>query len=100
MPNQLSSGVLIASISEDMADNNAGLISAQDVRHNMEDTVYSIRKIVASGETESTFTFYNPIVASTGTVGVAGPVAGATSGDIIVESGFTKEGKDKQRQGV
>ena len=88
MPNQLSSGVLIASISEDMADNNAGLISAQDVRHNMEDTVYSIRKIVASGETESTFTFYSPIVASTGTVGVADPVEGSTSGDIIVESGI------------
>jgi hypothetical protein len=106
MPDQLSTGVLIASISDDMADNNAGFISAEDVRHNMEDTVFSIRGIVASGETESTFTFYNPIVASSGAAGAAElNLPGATSGDIIVESGiffsnqFTKDkGLDDKRQ--
>jgi len=106
MPNQLSSGVLIGRISDELADNNAGLISAQDVRDNMEDTVYSIRGIVASGETESTFTFYNPIVASSGAAGAAElDLPGATSGDIIVESGiffdnqFTKDNSlDDKRQ--
>ena len=51
MATMKSSGDLIASISSDLADNNAGLISAQDVRHNMEDTAFSINRIVASGDT-------------------------------------------------
>ena len=42
MPTMKSSGDLIASISTDLADNNAGLISAEDVRHNMEDVAFSI----------------------------------------------------------
>ena len=42
MPTMKSSGDLINSISADLADNNAGLISAEDVRHNMEDIAFSI----------------------------------------------------------
>lgn len=61
MPNMLSSGQLIASIQADLADNNAGLISAEDVRHNMEDIAFSINKIVASGDTDVEFPFYNNV---------------------------------------
>lgn len=104
MPNQLNSGQLIASISADLADNNAGLISAQDVRHNLEDTVYSIRKITASGETESKFVFYNPIVASKATAGAAELSNAGTvksSGDFVAESGVifpnAPENSDKRQ---
>ena len=41
-----SSVDILASIGTDLADNNAGLISAEDVRHNMEDTVASVNRIV------------------------------------------------------
>ena len=88
MPNQLNSGELIASISADLADNNAGLISAEDVRHNMEDTAYSIRRIVASGDAnETNFVVYNTLRGSK----LSAPTADlptATSGDIQVESGI------------
>lgn len=56
-----SSGDLITSINTDLADNNAGLISAEDVRHNMEDIAYSINRIVASGDTDVEFPFYNNV---------------------------------------
>jgi len=56
-----SSGDLITSINTDLADNNAGLISAEDVRHNMEDTAFSINKIVASGDTDVEFPFFNDV---------------------------------------
>jgi hypothetical protein len=46
----LPTGQLRANISSELADNNAGLISAYDVRHNMEDIVDSINQIVASGD--------------------------------------------------
>ena len=94
MPSELTSGELVASISADLADNNAGLISAQDVRHNMEDTVVSIRKIVASGEgsQNSKFRFYNPIIASRATADTATemtqPGTVFTSGDFVAESGI------------
>ena len=94
MPNQFSSGVLVASISADLANNNAGLISAEDVRHNMEDTVVSIRGIVASGEgsQNSKFEFYNPIIASKSTADPATeweqPGTVFTSGDFVAESGI------------
>ena len=51
MPTMKNSGDLISSISSELADNNAGLISAYDVRHNMEDIAFSRNKIVASGDT-------------------------------------------------
>jgi hypothetical protein len=46
----LPTGQLRTNISSELADNNAGLISAYDVRHNMEDIVDSINQIVASGD--------------------------------------------------
>tara|TARA_Y100000004_G_scaffold165722_1_gene196801 strand:- start:191 stop:1168 length:978 start_codon:yes stop_codon:yes gene_type:complete len=45
------------SIIADIPDNNAGLISAQDIRDNMVDTVDSINTIVASGDVDSTYPF-------------------------------------------
>jgi hypothetical protein len=85
MPNQLNSGELIANISSELADNNAGLISAYDVRHNMEDIAFSINKIVASGDTEVVFPFFNAVKIST--ADSTSSSAGADHGDIIVESG-------------
>ena len=81
MATMKSSGDLIASISADMADNNAGLISAEDVRHNMEDTVFSINRIVASGDTDVKFPFFNDVRAKHDSV------AGA-KGRFIAESGI------------
>tara|TARA_B100000131_G_scaffold270286_1_gene270039 strand:+ start:5131 stop:6183 length:1053 start_codon:yes stop_codon:yes gene_type:complete len=49
---------LKSSIQTDLADNNAGQISAFDIRHNMEDLVDSIVPIVASGDFQ-TFPFNN-----------------------------------------
>ena len=62
MPTQFTnSGDLMAGISADLADNNAGLISAYDVRHNMEDTVFSLQSIIVSGDTEGEFPFFNAV---------------------------------------
>mgnify|MGYP003110980133 FL=1 len=80
MPTMKSSGDLIASISTDLADNNAGLISAEDVRHNMEDTAFSINRIVASGDTETEFPFYNNVTISNAHTG---------KGKLFVESGIS-----------
>ncbi len=82
MPTMKNSGDLITSISTDLADNNAGLISAEDVRHNMEDTVFSINKIVCSGDTATTFPFYNNVRARQVNTG------DATEGIFIAESGI------------
>lgn len=82
MATMKSSGDLITSISTDMADNNAGLISAQDVRHNMEDTAFSINKIVSSGDTETEFPFRLNVT-------IKQDVAGDTgAGRVYVESGI------------
>ncbi len=86
MPNQLNSGELIANISSELADNNAGLISAYDVRHNMEDIAFSINKIVASGDTEIKFPFFNAVKISK--ADSASLSTGADHGDLIVESGI------------
>tara|TARA_R100000008_G_scaffold76097_2_gene55729 strand:+ start:4023 stop:5045 length:1023 start_codon:yes stop_codon:yes gene_type:complete len=85
MPTIKSSGDLITSISTDMADNNAGLISAEDVRHNMEDIVASIKRIVASGHTDGTgegggYPFYNNVLAT--------KAADSSQGVFIAESGI------------
>lgn len=85
MPTMKNSGELIASISSELADNNAGLISAYDVRHNMEDIAYSINKIVASGDTEVAFPFFNAVKISK--ADATSPSTGADHGDLIVESG-------------
>lgn len=86
MPNQLPTGDLIANISSELADNNAGLISAYDVRHNLEDTVFSINAIVASGDTEVEFPFFNAVKFSI--ADSSSPSAGADHGDAVVESGI------------
>ena len=44
MPTMKNSGDLITSISTDLADNNAGLISAEDVRHK---TLFAYESILA-----------------------------------------------------
>lgn len=79
MPTMKSSGDLIASISTDLADNNAGLISAEDVRHNMEDVAFSINRIVASGDTDVEFPFFNDVRAKK---------IGTTGGVFVPESGL------------
>jgi hypothetical protein len=56
----LSKSVIKANIQSELADNNAGNISASDVRHNMVDTVDSINNIVANGDFDTT----NPFVGS------------------------------------
>jgi len=81
MPTMKSSGDLIASITTDMPDNNAGLISAADVRTNMEDTAYSINRIVASGDTYTKFPFFNDVTIKRDTVANA-------NGRLFVESGI------------
>ena len=79
MATMKSSGDLIASISADLADNNAGLISAEDVRSNMEDTAFSINKIVASGDTETAFPFYNNVTIKK---------TGSSKGELYIGSGI------------
>lgn len=82
MPTMKNSGELIASISADLADNNAGLISAYDVRHNMEDIAFSINKIVCSGDTDVAFPFFEDVRAK---VTAGSPSKGGT---FIAESGI------------
>ena len=82
MATMKSSGDLIASISADLADNNAGLISAEDVRHNMEDISFSINRIVASGNTNKQFPFYHNVRARQNSAG------DANSGKFLAESGI------------
>jgi len=92
MPTMKNSGDLITSISTDLADNNAGLISAEDVRHNMEDLAYSINKIICSGNTDGGsdigtqtghgFPFYKNVRARQTSAG------DASQGIFIAESGI------------
>lgn len=53
----LSRDALKSNIQSELADNNAGLISAFNVRHNMEDIVDSINQMVASGNFDATTPF-------------------------------------------
>lgn len=80
VPSQLGSGDIINSIKCDLADNNAGLISAADIRENMEDLAFSVNRIVASGDTETEFPFFNAVKATT---------AAGGSGMFIPESGIS-----------
>lgn len=87
MPTIRSSGDIIATISSELADNNAGLISAYDVRHNMEDTVASISRIVASGDTEVEYPFYNNVTIR--------HIPGDGNGILYVESGIMFPNSDE-----
>jgi len=74
-----NSGDLRSTISSELADNNAGLISAQDVRHNMEDTIDSINLIVSSGN----FNTLNPFRGQN----VRAQIVATNYGKFIAESG-------------
>lgn len=74
-----SSGTIISNIETDLADNNAGLISAADVRNNMADAVISISAIVASGDTDVVFPFFNDVRAKK---------IGSVGGTFVAESGI------------
>ena len=69
---------LIDSIAADIPNNNAGLISAEDIRSNMSDTVESINGVVASGDHDTAYPFYNNVRAS----------ASEGGGYFIAESGL------------
>jgi hypothetical protein len=85
MPTQKTSGDLISLISEELADNNAGLISALDVRHNMEDTVRSGPYIMALSDTENTFYFRNNVLVS----GDADSITPGTAKYFITQGGIS-----------
>jgi hypothetical protein len=74
-----SSGAIVLNIETDLADNNAGLISAADVRNNMADAVASISAIVASGDTSVVYPFFNDVKAKK---------IGSVGGTFIAESGI------------
>jgi hypothetical protein len=48
---------ILNNITTDLGDNNAGLISAEDVRSNLYDTVDSMNLIIASGNVDTTYPF-------------------------------------------
>lgn len=74
-----TSGELLANIATNLADNNSGAISAGDVRNNMADTVESMNSIIASGDTNNRFPFFNDVRLK--------HVSGS-GGRLIVESGI------------
>lgn len=71
---------IVSNINTDLADNNAGLISAADVRENMKDVVESINTIVGSGnfDSETPFTGAN----------VRAKISNGQFGEFIAESGI------------
>jgi hypothetical protein len=77
---------LVANINEQLRDNNAGAISAKNVRETMRDVANSIRHIVASGQWEEPeLRFTNNIHIKTTT----NPTTSVTTGGlVIVESGI------------
>ena len=83
MPTIQDSGAILTSIGQDLADNNAGLISAQDVRHNMEDAVASIPNIVSLSDTENTYYFRNNVLVS----GDAGSIDGGAADKMFITEG-------------
>lgn len=75
-----TSGNILSNIATNLADNNAGLISAADVRDSMEDTVFSISSIVSSGDTDVLYSFKNDVRIKH---------EGGTGGRLIAESGVS-----------
>ena len=61
---EIKKETLKTTIAAELADNNAGLISAEDVRQNLIDAVDSINYIVASGDTEDKYKFVKNVKAS------------------------------------
>lgn len=70
---------LVASIEADLANNNSANISAADIRENMKDVAESINGVVASGDHNNAYPFYNNVRASNSEGG----------GFFIAESGLT-----------
>lgn len=70
---------IVSNINTDLADNNAGLISASDVRENMKDIVQSLDTIVGSGN-------FNTLTPFTGN-NVRAKITNNTYGRFIAESG-------------
>lgn len=66
-------------ITSNLADNNAGLISAEDVRVSIYDTADSINRIVASGDTDVAYPFYKDVRAKK---------VASVGGTFIAESGI------------
>lgn len=75
----LPSGTIFANINSDIADNNAGEISAYDIRHNMVDMLESINHIVARGNFDSN----TPFIGSD----VRASITNGDHGAFIAESG-------------
>jgi hypothetical protein len=82
----LSRDTLKSNIQSELSDNNAGLISAFNVRHNMEDIVDSMNQLVASGNFDATTPF-------TGS-NVRAKIVNNQYGSFVAESGiiFTNAG--------
>lgn len=76
---------IVTNITNDLADNNAGLISAADIRNNMLDVVDSINQIVASGN----FDGDTPFVGNNVRIKINTDGATDAYGSLIVESGVT-----------
>lgn len=76
----LSRDQIKSNIQSELADNNAGMISAYDVRHNMEDIVDSVNQMVASGNFDATTPF-------TGS-NVRAKIVNGQYGSFIAESGI------------
>lgn len=74
----LSKDQIKSNIESELADNNAGAISAYDVRHNMVDIVDSINHIVASGDFNATTPFLKDVRLA---------ITGNQGGALIAESG-------------
>ena len=74
---------LLNNINSDLADNNAGLISAADIRNNMVDVVDSVNQMVASGD----FNAETPFSAEN--VRIKKNTSTNLGGELIVESGIT-----------
>jgi hypothetical protein len=80
----LNDQIIKTNIQTDLADNNAGLISARDVRQNMVDIIESLKYIVASGDFDATHPFAKDVRCKINDV----DPANIEGGTIIVESGI------------
>lgn len=71
---------LVSNIQSELSDNNAGLISAYNVRHNMQDIVESVNQLVASGDFDGT----TPFTGSS----IRAKITNGSYGMFIAESGI------------
>lgn len=79
----LSDQIIRQNIQTDLADNNAGLISARDVRQNMLDIIESLKYIVASGDFDAAHPFVKDLRLKLNTT----DPQNVDGGTLIVESG-------------